>query len=284
MIQLFSRIINTLAQKETEQSQQYKAAYEENILPAFLRELSTAACPPKEVRKKCGAVGGMSYHAKYKRAVIRDVINDEIKEYTDIEIGRVICFRCKTTHALLLWFIPPYSRHTLRFIFTVLLTYYQKTLTVEALCAKYDITHPTLYAWVKKYQEQCEDLRKLFDPPLLPDVTAEFEHWDNGAEVVMQIQSEQNAPAAPGIGICTDEDELTSTSEVPVACEPEVSKIRAEKALVFEKAVFIAIKTTIEQDNPSIFEEYYAVHRTAFFQRRRIRSGVSRGRVRPRSP
>jgi len=283
MILLFNKIINLLSQKEAVPSHRYKAAYEGAVLPDALDKLPTIACPPNEGKKKCGAAGGMSYHAKYKRAAIRDIVNGEIIEYNDVEISRVICSRCLTTHALLLWFIPPYSRHTLRFIVTVLQAYYQKTLTIEALCIKYDITHPTLYAWDARYHDQRDDLRALFDPPLLPEAPLEFEQWEDVREAAQQTQIMQTAPPMPTTEIGTGEEDFTTIPSVP-ACGREAIETQEPMPAGFEGAVFVAIKAAIEQDNTVLFEGFYASHRIVFFQYRQIRRCAGRPGARPRSP
>ena len=283
MIILFHKIINLLLKKEAAPQQRYKAAYEGAVLAGFLGGRSAIACPPKEGKGKCGAVGGMSYHAKYRRAAIRDIVDDEIVEYEDVEISRVICSQCQTTHALLLWFVPPYSRHTLRFIFTVLQEHYQKTLAVEALCAKYDITHPTLYAWDARYHGQCDGLRALFDPPLLPDAPLEFEQWENGTEAAGQPQSARPAPPMPAMAPGTDKDDYSATSGTP-AHGPEANGAQAPMPAAFEEAVFIAIKAAVEQDNTALFEGFYAARRTAFFQARQIRGCAGRAGERQRAP
>ena len=283
MIPLFNKIINLLSQKELAPYQRYKAAYEGIVLTDALDKLSTIACPPNEKQKKCGAVGGLKCHSKYRRAGIRDIVNDEIIEYEDVEISRVICYQCLTTHALLLWFIPPYSRHTLRFVLTVLQTYYQKTLTIEALCAKYDITHPTLYAWAARYHDQSDELRVLFDPPLLPDGPLEFEQWENGTGAAQQPQSTQSTPPMPTTKTGTDKEDFTTVPAMPVYKSDAICT-QASMSAAFDKAVFMAIKAAIEQDNTVLFAGYYAAHRTVFFQTRQIRTGASRARARTRSP
>jgi len=186
MIQYFDVFINHLIEDVNKLNNleyldyakyRYKEAYDEVVIPNFIKSLPTTKCPASNPKIKCGAIGSLSCNSKYKRAVIRDIINGEIVEYNDVEIKQYICLRCESTHALLVWFLPPWSRHSLRFIFFVLEMYYMRKKTVEAICIEFDITHPTLYEWNRKYREQYDDLRILFNPPILPDIPQKFEQW-----------------------------------------------------------------------------------------------------------
>jgi len=283
MILLFNEIINSLNKKDIDPSKQYKSAYEENILPDFDDRLPTEACPPQK-KYKCGAIGSMEHHTKYKRAPIRDIVDDQIIEYIDVEISRVMCSRCNKTHALLLWFIPPYSRHTLRFIFTVLQTYYLKSISIEELCKKYDITYPTLYTWNNRYREQYDDLRKQFDPPLLPDVPLKYEQWGNnvGATIARSQNTQCDQPSL-NTEAKAYKDELTTAPGQPDD-EPKTYKTRPAMLTVFEVAVFMAIKAAIENDNSVLFKDFYASHRKSFFQNRQVKTSAGRARTRSRSP
>ena len=146
-----------------------KNFYDRIILPALLEMLAQVSCPTPQ--GQCNARGKMKVHSHYKRKCIRDIVNGVIVDYENVVITRVICMACGTTHALLLWFIPPYSRFTLRFILTVLVEYYHHHyVNIVTLCAKYEIDAPTLYAWCKKYQEQYLQMRSFYTDKLLEKV------------------------------------------------------------------------------------------------------------------
>jgi transposase-like protein len=68
-------------------------------------------------------------------------------------IDRYKCPICKRTHALLPDIIIPYSRYSLRFKLDAIKTYYQRSGSVETLCADLNIAISTLYRWLKKYKE-----------------------------------------------------------------------------------------------------------------------------------
>jgi len=270
-----------LDQNENNLESRYKTVYEEIVILDFENTLPASICPAENPKRKCGAIGGLSYHTKYKRAVIRDIVNEEIVEYHDVSVSRFICSQCDTTHALLVWFLPPWSRHTLRFILFVLEMYYLGTITVEALCAKFDITHPTLYAWVKKYSEQCDDLRKLFNPPLLPDVPLQFEQCGDAEDLVSQDIPSRDLSQPnmqPGVEISEDTHEPI-TDEQPAVSVPPMK--RRDLLSAFEEKVFKRIKSLVEQDNQSIFKDFYASYRIAFFQARQIHGCAGRARASP---
>ena len=76
--------------------------------------------------------------------------------YEQIVITRVKCKNCKHTHAILPDLIIPYSTYSLTFIMRVLLVYLNHSLTVEALCKKYNISHSMLYRWRDLYYKHKE--------------------------------------------------------------------------------------------------------------------------------
>ena len=282
MILYFSEFIKHLDKKtnnpEHQPGHQYKAVYEEIVSPGFNKTLPYAACPIKDSGRKCGAIGSLSYHASYKRAAIRDIVNGEIVEYYDVEIDRVICSQCKTTHALLVWFLPPWSSHTLRFILFVLEIYYLDTMTIEAICVKFDITHPTLYTWVKKYQSQYDDLRKLLKPPMLPDVPLQFEQCESMGGPFRQ--TEAIPPSVARTGTEATEEAQARVAGASVGGNEHTVK---RKGLLsdFLIKVFIAIKGLVVQDTPAIFREFHAAYHIAFFQARQIQSRAGGPRASP---
>ena len=263
-----------------ESNHRYKIAYEEVVIVDFKNALPFSICPKANQKRKCGAIGGLSFHTKYKRAVIRDIVNGEIIEYYDVNISRFICSQCNTTHALLVWFLPPWSRHTLRFILFVLEMYYLGTITVEALCAKFDITHPTLYTWAKKYSGQCDDLRRLFNPPLLPDVPLRFEKWENTEDLI----SQDIPPCDPSQPNTQTDKVIEDTHEsIPDTQPAESVTFGKRQGLLsaFEEKVFRMIKSLVEQDTSSVFKDFYTSYHVTFFQARQILGCAGRTRASP---
>ncbi|MDP4177180.1 MAG: DUF6431 domain-containing protein [Bacillota bacterium] len=64
-----------------------------------------------------------------------------------VTIKRYKCSSCGHTHAILPESLIPYQSYSFLFIIAVLRDYFAKSLTVERICEKYNISISTLYAW-----------------------------------------------------------------------------------------------------------------------------------------
>lgn len=84
-------------------------------------------------------------HAVYERWLI-SYENGGTVTYR-IKINRYKCSSCGCTHAILPESIIPFQSYSLLFIVSVMKDYYTRLLTVESICAKYDISVSTLYSW-----------------------------------------------------------------------------------------------------------------------------------------
>ena len=90
------------------------------------------------------------HHAFYERYII-EFIHSEVIIRT-ITITRLRCSSCNHTHAVLPYFLIPYSSYSLTFILTVLNKFFSRTQTVKAFCSSFQISHSTLYDWVKLFR------------------------------------------------------------------------------------------------------------------------------------
>lgn len=88
-------------------------------------------------------------HAVYERYLI-SFENGRTVSY-QITIVRYRCSSCSHTHAILPEFIIPYQSYSLLFILAVMRDYFIGFLTVDRICAKYDISVSTLYSWKKLF-------------------------------------------------------------------------------------------------------------------------------------
>lgn len=88
-------------------------------------------------------------HAVYDRYLI-SFENGRTVSYR-ITIIRYRCPSCGHTHAILPEAIIPYQSYSLLFIIAVMRDYYISPLTIEDICAKYDISISTLYSWKKLF-------------------------------------------------------------------------------------------------------------------------------------
>jgi hypothetical protein len=111
-----------------------------SISPQFKHE--SAKCPPP-----CGTRGQMVRHGKYSRGLI-----DYDKGVCDhiVEVGRVKCRSCKSTHAALPDVLVPYKSYSIIFILRALKEYFH-TRAATGISKKYGIAVSTLYAWRNRY-------------------------------------------------------------------------------------------------------------------------------------
>jgi transposase-like protein len=90
-----------------------------------------------------------SYHESYERYLIsyqnKTIITDTI------DVTRIMCSSCKSTHAILPEIIIPFSSYSLIFVLSVLKDYYMSNKTVTSLCEKYQISISTLYEWKRLF-------------------------------------------------------------------------------------------------------------------------------------
>jgi len=102
-----------------------------------------AKCP------RCGAKGKLSPYGSYERGLVHLV---DVK-MLDCRVKplRFKCASCNTTHALLPDVLVPYSPYSLRFMLSVLLAYFERTMTVSKICEHFCIAISTLYVWKGKF-------------------------------------------------------------------------------------------------------------------------------------
>lgn len=93
----------------------------------------------------CHAHACMSPFASYTRYLVE--WHDEEPSVHEVTVQRYRCSSCGHTHALLSSALVPYSSYSLRFILTVLRSYFLRLGSVEQLCASAGISVSTLYRW-----------------------------------------------------------------------------------------------------------------------------------------
>lgn len=89
----------------------------------------------------------MDFLASYKRYLVE--FKDGEPAVRIVTAQRFRCSSCGHTHALLPSTLVPHSSYSLRFILTVLRTYFLKTDTVAGICETAGIAVSTLYRWKK---------------------------------------------------------------------------------------------------------------------------------------
>lgn len=101
--------------------------------------LSERSCP------YCNSKGNLIPHDSYSRYMVS--LKDNSPVTVILNVPRVKCTSCGHTHALLPEMLIPYSSYSLRFVLTVLESYFLHAHTVEEICETYQIAHSTLYVF-----------------------------------------------------------------------------------------------------------------------------------------
>ncbi len=100
----------------------------------------------------CGTKGCLKEFGHYGRYLIE--LEAGKARVHPVEIKRYRCTSCRHTHALLSSCLVPYRSYSLRFMLTVLYSYFGKQKTVEQISADFGIAASTLYEWKKLFLRQ----------------------------------------------------------------------------------------------------------------------------------
>lgn len=92
-----------------------------------------------------------SYHSSYGRFMVSYQHNSIITDH--IDIPRIVCSSCGTSHALLPELLIPHRTYSLLFVLSVLRDYYIKEKRIREICEKYQISTSTLYQWKRLFEE-----------------------------------------------------------------------------------------------------------------------------------
>lgn len=109
-------------------------------------------CLPDSSCPFCGAAGCFEAFAGYDRYLVEMVGNRPVSH--TIRVKRYRCTSCRHTHAALSSCLVPYRSYSLRFILTVLRSYFLHLKSVEAICEAYGIAVSTLYQWKRLFLKQ----------------------------------------------------------------------------------------------------------------------------------
>lgn len=96
----------------------------------------------------CGSSAGLFPYGSYTRSLVTHE-DGNTKDYS-IRPTRYKCKICGTTHALLPDIVTPHSPYSLFFKLTALAAYYERDITVDAVCLSFGIAVSTLYEWKKR--------------------------------------------------------------------------------------------------------------------------------------
>ena len=127
----------------------------------------TTHCPA------CPAVGRFNMYGSYWRYTIY-FDEDEIKRRL-MEIKRIICLSCKTTHAVMPGDIIPYKMLSLFvFIFVLVLFYLRKT-SVLKIAGVWDFSFQFIYAVMRSFQRHMNSIRQYIREVSPEDIPAVFD-------------------------------------------------------------------------------------------------------------
>lgn len=99
---------------------------------------------------KCGAKHSFIRHGTYERNVF---FVDSSKNLTEekIDILRLKCTSCNSTHAILPNDIIPYCIYSFSFILNVLIEYYSTNHKILNLCSNFHISFQIIYTFISKF-------------------------------------------------------------------------------------------------------------------------------------
>ena len=100
----------------------------------------------------CGAKGCMERFGHYERYLVGWGDGGVISQTITVERHR--CASCGHIHAILPSCLIPYKSYSLRFVLTVLRSYFVHVCPVEKLCEGYGISISTLYRWRDIFKRQ----------------------------------------------------------------------------------------------------------------------------------
>lgn len=112
-----------------------------------LFDLALAGIRLDQVRcPKCGAICCFTPSKSYQRMMI--TTSSGRRSNTRVVVPRVRCSSCGRTHALIPENLIPYGSYSLRFVFTVLLSYLHRHGSVSEFCDHWQISISTLYGGI----------------------------------------------------------------------------------------------------------------------------------------
>jgi hypothetical protein len=96
---------------------------------------------------KCGAYGNWNRHGSYKRYL--SIIEDNRIDTRQMDILRLKCMSCGTTHAVLAYDIIPYRVFSLSLFWEIMLKLYGYNQSIWTLCNSIEVSYQTLRYMVR---------------------------------------------------------------------------------------------------------------------------------------
>lgn len=136
----------------------------------------------------CGAHHSLSRHAKYKRYILTVILGETYSK--KIEILRLKCSSCNTTHAVLPADTIPYCIYAYSHMLTAVSEYFIYKKSILETSDKFQISFQTLYSFISRFQtflNQCIQVLRMIsfwrndeNPAFLDVLTAIKNNFPNG--------------------------------------------------------------------------------------------------------
>ncbi|MDR2572068.1 MAG: DUF6431 domain-containing protein [Oscillospiraceae bacterium] len=117
-------------------------------------DFASTRCP------KCLAIGRFNLHGSYQRYVLYFEDENLLDKY--IEIKRIKCRSCKTTHAVMPGDIIPYKVLSLLIILLILIHYHIAKIPVLKIAAEWDFSFQFIYDTLTAYQDHATWIYQYF--------------------------------------------------------------------------------------------------------------------------
>ena len=139
--------------------------YDKNI---YNREyFKTTPCP------ECHAVGRFNMHGSYRRYAT--YLEGDTIIHKLMEIKRIICVSCGTTHAVLPGDIIPYKEISLYVLIFILVLFYLKKIPALIIADEWSLSFQFIYSIIRAFQRHMNSIRQYIREVSPEDIPAVFD-------------------------------------------------------------------------------------------------------------
>ena len=137
-------------------------AYSQDNYNHDLKSINICKC----ICPKCGACGFFHFHAKYTR-----YLSDSD---TQLQISRIMCDKCQSTHALLPDVIIPYRYFSSPFILNLFTLYLKKRLPISKISSALNLSVNCVSMLVSYFEEHYKVPVQIINPYLNTPLNHDF--------------------------------------------------------------------------------------------------------------
>jgi len=120
-----------------------------HLCNTYSKDFYTAGYFSRTVCPKCGSVGRFKLHGSYVRYII--LFRDFKPSHEEIEVKRIMCKSCKTTHAVLPGDIIAYKLLSLFVFLSILISFHIKKIPVLKIAGESNFSFQFIYAMLNVY-------------------------------------------------------------------------------------------------------------------------------------